>query len=382
MGDVKKVAVDNEPPTPVTFNASSVLGNSFLSDAHWKITEWDEGTTEAGSSGAGLFLEDGKFIGLLSGGQAVCGNPVNDYFARLNRIWNHYTEDTARVDKWLNPLGDGRTQLEAFDPMGGAVLRLSHFETAMNPQLKSVNDGTGPWTGHNSETIQAVAEQFGEVASAEIYGVFLMPGMNEQLGDGKLTVKIWSGIDKPAFVVAEKIVSIDSNINKEFLVLFDEPVEVSGPFFAGYDLDYTPTVDKWAVYQGESVNGKNTMMLKSTTGWNLYNLVSGDVSSAAWIDVLAGNIIYTDTTFVEPPPENLSLVPNPVKQNLFIFYPEDGAGVITIYNLKGQPVYERNVLLYNNQCEVPGLGNKLPEGVYLVQFQMNGRSLIRKLMVK
>jgi hypothetical protein len=382
MGDVKKVAADNEIPTPVTFNASSVLGNSFLSDAHWKIDEWDEGTTEAGSSGAGLFLEDGKLIGLLSGGAASCENPINDYFARLNRIWNHYAEDTARVDKWLNPSGDGRTQLEALDPGKGAVLRLTHFTPEMNPVLKNVSGGTGSWTGNNSEGVVAVAEQFGEVASARIYGVFLMPGLNGQLGDGNLTVKIWSGIDEPEFVVAEQTVSINSIVNKEFLVLFDEPVMVSGPFFAGYDLDYTPTVDKWAVYQANSVSGVNTVLLETSAGWNHYNILSGDSPAMAWIDVLADEVIYSDSATIDLPSDGFEVVPNPVEQDLVIFYPEDGAGIVTIFNLKGQPVLERNVLIYGNRGEIRGVGEKLSKGAYLVQFQKNGKKLVRKLMVK
>ena len=48
LGDIKKVAVDRNSPTRSSYTSDYVTG-SF-----WKIGEWDEGTTEAGSSGASL----------------------------------------------------------------------------------------------------------------------------------------------------------------------------------------------------------------------------------------------------------------------------------------------------------------------------------------
>jgi len=381
-GDVKKVAIDNDPPVATSFNASSLLGNSFLSDSHWKVARWEDGSTEEGSSGAGLFLADGKLIGHLSGGSAKCGDPVNDYFARLNRMWSHYPEDTARVDLWLNPSGDGRMQLDSYDPYHGAIVRLSHFTKEMTPVIKTVSGGTGAWTGINSEGVYSVAEQFSEFSSVKIYGVFLMPGLNEILGDGKLDVIIWSGIEEPAFQIAEKSVFINDSINKEFLVMFDQPISVSGPFFVGYDLDDTPTADKWAVYQASSNGGDNTLMLKTLTGWEDYDVISGDVPSLAWIELLVGDVIYTDSVSVELPSENFMVVPNPVVQDLTIYYPEDGAGTVTIYNLNGQPVYERNVLIYNNRCKLTAVADLLQAGTYLIQMDVGGKKSVRKLMVR
>ncbi len=209
-----------------------------------------------------------------------------------------------------------------------------------------------------------------------------MPGLNEIRGDGKRDVIIWSGIEEPAFQLAEKSVFINDSINKEFLVMFDQPISVSGPFFVGYDLDDTPTADKWAVYQASSNGGDNTLMLKTLTGWEDYDVISGDVPSLAWIEVLVGDVIYTDSVSVELPSENFMVVPNPVVQDLTIYYPEDGAGTVTIYNLNGQPVYERNVLIYNNRCKLTAVADLLQAGTYLIQMDMGGKKSVRKLMVR
>jgi hypothetical protein len=130
------------------------------------------------------------------------------------------------------------------------------------------------------------------------------------------------------------------------------------------------------------VSGVNTVLLETSAGWNHYNILSGDSPAMAWIDVLAGEVIYTDSATVELPSDGFAIVPNPVEQDLVIFYPEDGAGIVTIFNLKGQPVLERNVLIYGNRGEVRGVGEKLSKGAYLIQFQKNGKKLVRKLMVK
>lgn len=385
-GDVKTVALADDPPVKTSFGASSYLGNTFLSDSHWKVALWNEGSTEGGSSGAGLFLDNGHLIGHLSGGTASCGNPVNDYFARLNKMWDYYPQDTARLDLWLNPSGDGRTQLDSYDPNDGAILRMTHFTNDMTPRIEEVDGGTGVWTGTNSEGVVAVAERFEGVASSKIYGVFLIPGINYPSGELNMKIKVWSGINEPAFLLGEKTVFFNDTVNnvvdKEILVMFDQPLVTSGPFFVGYTLDYTSTVDRWAVYQAEVLDNHNTLMLKTATGWHEFDTLSGGVPSVGWIDVLVGDIVFTDSTSTQLPSDNFRVLPNPVVQDATIVYQEDGVGTITIFNLNGQPVYTDRVLIFNNQALLSGLGNKLPMGAYLVQLEVDGKKVVRKIMVE
>ena len=83
MGDVKKISVDNDPAVSATYSAE------FVSGAFWKILQWEKGTTEGGSSGAPLFDQNHRVVGLLTGGEAVCGRSVNDYFAKLSVSYNN-----------------------------------------------------------------------------------------------------------------------------------------------------------------------------------------------------------------------------------------------------------------------------------------------------
>ena len=72
-GDIKKISFDVNPATQATFGGA----------ACWRIATWEDGTTEPGSSGSGLWNQNGLLIGQLYGGQASCSNNINDYFGRF-----------------------------------------------------------------------------------------------------------------------------------------------------------------------------------------------------------------------------------------------------------------------------------------------------------
>ncbi|MCB9168358.1 MAG: trypsin-like peptidase domain-containing protein [Flavobacteriales bacterium] len=77
-GDIKKISFDNNAPTQGTFSGA----------ACWHILAWDDGTTEPGSSGSGLWDQDHRLIGQLYGGQASCSFNQNDYFGRFSSSWS------------------------------------------------------------------------------------------------------------------------------------------------------------------------------------------------------------------------------------------------------------------------------------------------------
>jgi lysyl endopeptidase len=108
-------------------------------------------------------------------------------------------------------------------------------------------------------------------------------------------------------------------------------------------------------------------MLKTSAGWEHYNVFSGDVPSVGWIDVLVSDVVFTDSTLTGLPADDFMVVPNPVEKDADILYPEDGAAVLTIYN---------------NQCRLPNIGGQLAPGTYLIQLEMEGEKVVRKMMVK
>lgn len=108
-GDIKKIAIDIEPPVSTTVSG-------YLSQGHWRVNRWDAGTTEGGSSGAPLIDQNLRIVGFLTGGFAECGNPINDFFAKVAKAWDTGTSDAQNLKPWLDPVGSNPTTLDGMNP--------------------------------------------------------------------------------------------------------------------------------------------------------------------------------------------------------------------------------------------------------------------------
>lgn len=97
-GDIKKITFDNDPAIHGTMSGAQC----------WRILNWDDGTTEPGSSGSCLLDQDGLIIGQLFGGSASCGNNVDDYYGRFDVSY-------PLLQSWL---GNCATAIDGYDPNG------------------------------------------------------------------------------------------------------------------------------------------------------------------------------------------------------------------------------------------------------------------------
>lgn len=117
-GDVKKISKDDDPAvieyqtvSPPTWLETSTPG------AFWRIVEWDLGTTEGGSSGSPLFNQDQLIVGNLTGGDANCYSPQNDYYSKFHMDWDYYSDPEKQLKHWLDSLNTGKTSIEGYDPV-------------------------------------------------------------------------------------------------------------------------------------------------------------------------------------------------------------------------------------------------------------------------
>jgi len=126
-GDDKKIAVYGAPAVAVEDQPVE----SFVVDA-WQV-HWSAGTTEAGSSGAGLWNQNRRLVGVLSGGNASCANPGGaDFFGRINRAWQANTSPDAQLRAHLAP--------------SSSQLTLDGLEGGSEPATVSCPDGPGNGT--------------------------------------------------------------------------------------------------------------------------------------------------------------------------------------------------------------------------------------------
>lgn len=101
--DEKRISFENDPTS-----TTSYLGNTVPGDGtHVRVTDWDLGTTEPGSSGSPLFNQDHRIVGQLHGGYAACGNNSSDWYGRVSVSWTGGGSNATRLSNWLDPLNLG-----------------------------------------------------------------------------------------------------------------------------------------------------------------------------------------------------------------------------------------------------------------------------------
>lgn len=96
--DEKAISFNDDPLTTM----DSCI-NSGGDDTHWRVDNWERGTTEPGSSGSGLWDPASKLlVGFLSGGQAACGNDQFDCYGKFAVAWDG-DDPATRLRDWLDP---------------------------------------------------------------------------------------------------------------------------------------------------------------------------------------------------------------------------------------------------------------------------------------
>ncbi len=204
-GDIKKI----------TFDSDTVIDGSFGGSAtgtHWEVTEWDDGTTEGGSSGSPLFDQNHRIIGQLHGGSASCFNTSGyDVYGKVAESWEGNGSTASRLMDWLDPndtgilFVDGRYCSEADFDLDAAVSSATPTGTScnniVNPQFSLSNQGNDPLTeivieyGYGSETFTYTWTGELEFPSSTIIE---LPEIDVPTGDYELSINIIStnGIDQ------------------------------------------------------------------------------------------------------------------------------------------------------------------------------------------
>ncbi|OYT17366.1 MAG: hypothetical protein B7C24_03040 [Bacteroidetes bacterium 4572_77] len=128
-GDIKKISFDYD----LTLS-DRYLGNSGIEDSHWKIGQWELGTTEGGSSGSPLFNQSKQIVGQLHGGYASCTNLSSDWYGKFSMSWDYGSSPSGRLIDWLDPLGLGYESLGGYDPSVQSYELNAQMVGALEPQ--------------------------------------------------------------------------------------------------------------------------------------------------------------------------------------------------------------------------------------------------------
>lgn len=112
-GDIKKICIENNALISTWYQKPE----SSPSASHWKVSVWDIGLTEPGSSGSPLFNQEHRIVGQLHGGDAECFqsayNGMSDWYGKLSYSWESGGSSPLRnLRLWLDPIGAGDVFLD------------------------------------------------------------------------------------------------------------------------------------------------------------------------------------------------------------------------------------------------------------------------------
>lgn len=142
-GHEKRISADNNALT-----TSGYLGAA--GSTHWKVGNWESGTTEGGSSGSGLWDQNKRLVGQLHGGYAACGNTQSDWYGRLSVSWTGGGSNATRLSNWLDPSGSGVTTRDGYRYSGyfqnTADVTVSDNATVESSLSVSGRSGNAPTT--------------------------------------------------------------------------------------------------------------------------------------------------------------------------------------------------------------------------------------------
>ena len=144
-GDVKKISFEYDP--------LQHSGN------YWRVTDWNDGTTEGGSSGSPLFNPDHEIVGQLYGGFAACNNDDWDEYGKFGVSWDAGANASSRLEDWLDPGNTGATSLAGLDAT------LLNFTATPTVGFEPLNVAFG---GSSRQTITEWTWDFGTGDSAFI----------------------------------------------------------------------------------------------------------------------------------------------------------------------------------------------------------------------
>ncbi|MCF8221939.1 MAG: T9SS type A sorting domain-containing protein [Bacteroidales bacterium] len=375
-GDVKKISTDGDPPGVDTFQ--ELIQNGF-----WKIVQWDEGTTEGGSSGSPLFNQDHRVIGLLVGGEAVCGRSVNDYYTRMDLAHDLYDEMTQSLLPWLDPARSGDKVWDGRDPYSENT---ATFDTLNNcdgdKRYLTEYDlpGTGYTTGYNSDSLVMYAEKFFASPGDEICEIIFGVGDSRYIDNNdSITVFIMDGITEPASVIARRTLYIRDALDSTKLYFdFLEPVAVPEDFFIAWHLWYKDEAaseqQQLALLHGEALSvSQNTAYFKDIANWYPFyeHPYGADPLSLCVQVIVSDNTVYNSVDDIILPGDDFLLYPNPVSDILRVKARNNTPGKTNykIFNMSGQKVLDGYIHLSNAGSEAEINLSSLKTGIYYISFE-------------
>jgi hypothetical protein len=177
-GDEKAISFENNALQSAAYGSTTRNAGAN----HWQVIDWDSGTTEPGSSGAGLWnAASHRLIGQLHGGNAACSNDLSDWFGKFSVSWGGGGTVGSRLSSWLDPDNTGLTGMDGANPLAVTGNAPSDYDGDGRSDLAVFDTLGGYWyvEGVNG-TVLASASQWGWSTAKPVAGDYNGDGVWDQ----------------------------------------------------------------------------------------------------------------------------------------------------------------------------------------------------------
>lgn len=364
-GDVKKIAIDADPPGTGTF------GSNYTPSGHWHIKEWETGTTEFGSSGSPLYDQEGYLRGVLTGGDARCGEAIDDFYAKFSMAWDNYEGAAARLKPWLDPGNTGTETLNGLYPYGesllGAEFSVSTIEVCAGDQVVFTDFSGGDPFSWEWDFGQGAVPQ-----TASTQGPHFVQYLTSGTRIVSLTVEGNAGI----FV---KELSLDMNVKTEGLPVAYFTYLQNDLEFQFSDESVNADTYYWEFGNSRTSNLSNPLNKYSTDG---EYAVTQMVRNRACYDTYLQNVLVK-TTWSEHEQSYRGIMVYPIPAKDFIIIETDKpfteGTTVELFSVTGAHLEKK--MMYGGQTRLMIDIRKYSSGTYIMRIVSTGETSILKIQV-
>ncbi|PJA09026.1 MAG: hypothetical protein COX70_02475 [Flavobacteriales bacterium CG_4_10_14_0_2_um_filter_32_8] len=415
-GDVKKISHDIDPLVESTYYTSPGLN-------HWRVNDWNSGTTEGGSSGSPLFDQNHRIVGQLHGGDAACGNDAFDLYGKFAYSWQTDNTPSKQLKFWLDPTNSGVSTMNGYDPNGSnyttdaVLLDVSGIETfvcgdSIAPKISIRNHGTANLISLNIfyELDGTGFTQLNWAGNLSTYAIDALTLPPLYATSGAHTFKVYctnpNGTTDNNLLNDSSTVNFNSNAQPIFatlnLITDDYGAETSWLVRDFYGNIVLQSEGYSSINGGETISENLclydscfTFVLKDAYGDGFCcGFGSGEFQLLNnWGDTIAQNYTFNGDSLTFPFCLGTSTNISKINDNSsFNIYPNPNTGkfnidftdfsilkTIHIYDGIGKLIYHRtNISGKNMQID---LGNN-SKGIYLISITSDKESSVKKILVK
>ena len=254
-GDEKRISFDNDPLSVTDYGSTM-----NTTGTHLMVNAWDDGTTEGGSSGSGLWNSNHHLVGTLSGGSASCQNQnAPDWYGRFSTHWIGNGNVDGQVKAWLDPDDTGAVSLDgrnACDPPQ-VTINSSPATANIGDNLNFTASATGG-SGSYTYTWDVNGDYQDDLTSAT------PPYSYDYFYQGNIRVTATDSAGCPGYATAAIVVSHTGD--ELFLANGEIPAgwSISGGADAGWSVENTGAFEGTYMLGSNDINDDQTSSIEVT----------------------------------------------------------------------------------------------------------------------